>query len=226
MKKRMLPFAVLGMIALGAQACEVQEGDGDASPTDTLQPDAAGDTFTQDTTIPTTEYFAVFLEDRSEVRCATSNSGAHGADIDAVALWDGNDLVGYLDTTDAEHPGNCDTYGFDDTNQAEGAPSATPKLNEGFYSLSYGWLIGEFDGQAAIVPGYEMTVYEIDDDVCIAAGLNPNTNCVGSEPYSIYVATDLDCVNQGTDVDDAKSLCMVLISGTAEGTATVPLSGF
>lgn len=230
MKKRMLPFALLGMIALGAQACEVQEGGGDTTPTDTLQPDAAGDTFTQDTFNPTTAYYAVFLEDRSfgwtipgtgnPNNCSRSSVGAHGADIDAVALWDGNDLVGYLDTIDAWHDDRCAAqgYGRDDTDEALGAPNGT--LTENFYSLSFGWLIGEFDGQAEIVPGYEMTVYEIDDDFCTTAA------CIGSEPYSIYVATDLDCVNTGTDVDDAKNLCMVLISDTAEGTATVPLSGF
>jgi len=222
MKKLMLPFVVMGVMALGVQACEVQGGDEDAT-TDTFTPTdtTETDTFTEQDTTVATEYYAVYLEDLSEVRCATSNSGAHGADIDAVALFDGSTLVGYLDTIDADHPTDCDTYGFDDTAEAKGAPQANPKLTEGFYSLSFGWLIGEFDGAAQILSGYDITVYEIDDDACTAAGLNPNTNCVGSEPYALSIATGLDCVNE-TD----PNACMVFISDQAEGTATLPLSGF
>ena len=223
MKKLMLPFAVMGVMALGAQACEVQDDGSDTvnPPADTI---SGTDTLTppQDTVQPPTQYYAVFLEDMSEVRCATSASGAHGADIDAVALWDGNDLVGYLDTTDADHPTDCSKYGFDDQNEAKGAPQANPKLTEGFYSLSFGWLIGEFENAAEILPGYDITVYEIDDDACTAAGLNPGVNCVGSEPYAVYVAEDFDCVN----ATDFRNTCMVQISDEAEGTATVPLSGF
>jgi len=219
MKKLMLPFAVMGVMALGTQACEVQNGESDTiTETDTFTPT---DTLTaEDTTPVVTPYYAVFLDDMAPVKCSTSSSGAHGSDIDAVALWDGNDLVGYLDSTDADHPTDCSKYGFDDQNEAKGAPDG--KLTEGFYSLSFGWLIGEFDNAAEIVSGYEITVYEIDDDACTAAGLN-SSNCVGSEPYAVYVATDLDCVNTGGDF---RNTCMVMLSDTAEGTATVPASGF
>lgn len=218
MKKLMLPFAVMGVLALGVQACEVQGGTEDDTFTGTDTVTIDDTTTTNDTTVAATEYYAVYLEDLSEVRCATSSSGAHGADIDAVALFDGNTLVGYLDTVDAEHPTDCDTYGHDDTALAKGAPNGS--LTEGFYSLSFGWMIGEFENTAQILSGYDLTVYEIDDQACIDAGFNA-TNCVGSEPYSVSVATGLDCVNESDP-----NACMVFISDQAEGTTTLPLSGF
>ncbi|TNF37121.1 MAG: hypothetical protein EP329_03950 [Deltaproteobacteria bacterium] len=221
MKKLMLPFAVMSVLALGVQACEVQGGEEDDTFTTTDTVTTTDTTTTEDTTVAATEYYAVFLEDLSEVRCATSSSGAHGADIDAVALFDGNDLVGYLDVIDADHPTDCSTYGHDDTSEAKGAPSSDASLTKGYYSLSFGWLIGEFDGAAQIVSGYEIVVYEIDDAYCTAAGLNPGVNCVGSEPYAVSIATGLDCVNESDP-----NACMLFISDTAEGTATVPLSGF
>jgi len=212
-------------MTLGIQACETQGGDSDIVTTDTFTPTDTTVTDTNigtDTTVVAPEYYAVFLEDLSEHRCATSSSGAHGADIDAVALWDGNTLVGYLDSIDAERDdADCTKHGFEDTAQAKGAPQANPKLTEGFYSLGFGWLIGEFDGAAQILSGYDVTVYEIDDDACTAAGLNPGVNCVGSEPYAVSIATGLDCVNEADP-----NACMVFISDQAEGTATLPLSGF
>lgn len=221
MKKLMLPFLAMGVMTLGIQACETQGGDSDVTdtftPTDTVGTDTVG----TDTTVVTTQYYAIFLEDLSEHRCATSSSGAHGSDIDAVALWDGSTLIGYFDSIDAERDdADCTTHGFTDTAEAKGAPQANPKLTEGFYSLGFGWLIGEFDNVAEILSGYDVTVYEIDDDACLAAGI-PLNQCVGSEPYAVSIATGLDCVNENDP-----NACMMLISDQAEGTATLPLSGF
>ncbi len=228
--------ATLGLLS----ACEVQGGlDGFPYPTPTGHSGGATDPGATDpgATDPgdldpgygepqpapePTKYYAVFIEDDWDARCATSGVGAHGADIDAVGLWDPTldpdnpELIGWLDVVDMElDRATCDTYGFADPDLAIGPPDG--ELTEGFYSLAGGWLIGEFDHQVEILPHYIITVHEIDDTFC--EGLSW---CVGSEGYSVSIATDLDCVNTGPDFRDT---CMVPVTGPegAEGSTVLPL---
>ena len=214
MKKLMLPFLAMGVMTLGIQACETQGGDADVTdtftPTDTVGTDTNVGT---DTTVVSTTYYAVYLEDDPNDLVCHSSSGAEGADIDAVGLFDGEDLVGYLDTIDAERMDSNCTQGHDDTAEAKGTPNGT--LNENYYSLGFGWLIGEFDGAAEILSGYDIVVYEIDDAFC--AGIS---SCIGSEPYTVSIATSLDCAREADP-----GACSHYI-GEGEGTATLSLSGF
>ncbi len=219
MRKILVPFALSGLLALPVTACDVEDplGTDDA---DTSNPNDTnpGDTSNPDTNPPPTEYYALIVDDtqRFDGRCATSSVGAHGADIDAVGLFDGDSLLGYFDTVDVLTGTTCNVaakYQADD--EVKGAPDGS--LTENFVSLGGGKVIGEFTGQIQIMSGYTAVVYEIGDDFCPAG-----VACVGDEPYDVYVATDLDCVNQSA------SSCSIKVTGGdgAEGEATIPLSGF
>lgn len=230
MKKFWLPLALSALLLSPLAACEVSEGEEDTNTTTdtttdtTVTETGATDTVT-DTTVAT-QYFAIFVEDDWDGVCGLS--GAPGADIDAIGLFDPTndaanpELVGYLDVVDFEqNPGGdtkCDNLDarYQMADNAKGDPDAT--LYEGFIALYEGFLIGEFENQAQVLPGYEVTVYEVDRDTC-----DNNGNCGNPETYATYVATELDCVNQGTDF---RSTCMVLISDEATGQATIPLAGF
>ncbi len=217
MMMRWLTLAVTGLTAFGMVACEVQDGEGDTTQTDTS---TGNDTMEQDTSTETA-YYAVFLEDLWDGRCLTSSVGAHGADIDAIGLYDENGDVLWVDAADNEFDSNvCPKYGYSNVNAVKGAPDGelVPDQNTTFYSLAGGWLIAEFTGQAQIIPGYELSIYEIDDAYCPDTG-----SCVGSEPYEIYLATDLDCVNTGANF---RNECMVFLSDEAEGSVTVKLTSF
>ncbi len=231
-------MTILALTAFAATGCDVALGDTDlpggdlpttptpGEPTDdwpsTDDPNGLDDPAVTDAE---PVYYAVFVEDRWNGRCATSSVGAHGADIDAIGLWDpsGNpdepELVGWLEFVDMEFSGNeCDEYGYTDVDEALGGPDAS--LTKNFFSLSGGWLIGEFESQVEILPHYEITVHEVDDAFC-----GGYSSCVGSEGYDVYLATDLDCVNTGPDFRDS---CMMQLTGSggAEGSITLPVPDF
>ena len=74
---------------------------------------------------------------------------------------------------------------------------------------------GTLEAGVEILPDYIVSVHEVDDEYCMGIA-----NCVGSEPYDVYLATDLDCVNTGEDFRDT---CMVKLTGNegAEGSTRI-----
>lgn len=236
MRKILLPFAMMGLISAPLAACDVEGSPSDTTnpPTDTIQPDTSPtDTTTPDTT-PDPEYRAIIVDDdgffqnhRPSAICATSSVGAHGADIDAVGLFesDGTTLVGYFDTVDAKLGTSCTIAAkYSNATQARGAPNGT--LMENFVSLGGGAIIGEFGDftetppapVGKLFPGDVVVVYEIGDKFCGGVA-----SCVGDESYHVYVASRLDCLNSGN-----RSACQKRVTGSngAKGEATVPLTGF
>jgi len=200
----MVPFALMGVCALTTVACDVEDNGDDAGTTTTT-------TTTEPDTTAADHYYSVIVDDSEQFdgRCATSNSGAHGADIDAIELLDGSTSLGYLTFVSYEAGTAC-TVNFNDPNKAKGAPDG--ELTSGFVSLGGGHLTGEFGTSVLeIVQGYTISVYEIDDAFCAGVG----GGCVGSEKYSIYISSDLDCA-----VDDSDCTTK-LLSDTADGSATV-----
>ncbi len=226
MRKIWLSIAAAGLIASPLVGCDVSEDPFDGEDT-TIGTDTGDDTFIEDTTPVAPDYFAILLTDRWDERCATSSVGAHGADIDAIGLFDpaaDTQLVGYAAFARAKTAppadGECNEYGYGDTDELKGAPDGA--LTSGFYSLYGGWALVEFDAAAQILDGYTVTVYEIGDDFC--GGIS---SCVGDEGYDVYVATDLDCVGEGADGTDDTSACqLVQLTGDdgAAGEATIPVS--
>jgi hypothetical protein len=159
----------------------------------------------------------VFQQHRSDNVCATSSLGAHGADIDAVGLFDddGTTLLGYFTTARAKLGTTCDIAAqHSDPGEATGSPDGT--LTTNFVSLGGGAIIGSFGNSIAIEPGNFVVVYEIGDDFC--AGV---PSCVGNECYHVFLATDLDCL------DKDRTKCQLRITdGTACGESAVDMSGF
>ncbi|MCC6624724.1 MAG: hypothetical protein IT385_25970 [Deltaproteobacteria bacterium] len=218
MRKILVPFALLGLVSLPMTACDVEEGTGDATTTTTT---TTTTTDTTDTSAP--KYFALIVDDseRFDGRCATSSSGAHGADIDAVELITDEDDSYFFAEVDYQ-PGTECTIGdqHDNASEVEGAPDGS--LTDGFVALGGGLVAGEFDASAIqIMAGYNVVVYEIDDDYCTAAGLTPGVNCVGSEGYDVFITEQLSCV--GTSNCSTKQ---ITDNDGAEGEAQIPLSGF
>jgi len=157
-------------------------------------------------------YYAVFIEDLfggTSSDCGTS--GAPGADIDAVELrtTDG-DSLGYWEyvvmgaNPDGDTTCNCDSGCsadenangvddlYEDVEQAKGEPDGTITTN--FVSLYDGWVIGEFGADSE---GDDL--YVMDTDVVVVYEVGKANPIVGKgidEPYSVSLATDIDCVNQ------------------------------
>lgn len=211
MKHFSIPMILIsGSVAISA--CDVEPSDVVGGGDDTTNP---GDTGADVPAVPL-QYTAIIIDDsrifpthRADGGnpCATSSMGAHGADIDAVALMDGPDLVGYLDTVDYEAGTRCTMDAdFTDSDLVKGAPDG--QLLEGFVSLGGGWLTGEFDNQALILPTYDVIVYEVGAE---QGGLD--------EGFELFVAEDLDCVNQ------QRNECAKRI-GEGEGEASFDLRGF
>ncbi|MCA9514355.1 MAG: hypothetical protein KC635_05390 [Myxococcales bacterium] len=225
MRKLALPAVMAGLMSMGFMACDTNGTDSDATTntTDTVSDTSTGtDTFVEDTNVVTTTYTAIFLEDLWDQVCH-STSGAEGADIDAVELFDdsGNHIA-YFDENamDSERATKTcpNEANHADTKDAAGAPDGS--LTTNFYSLWGGWLIGEFQSAPFIEAGNQVKVFEIDDAFC--AGIS---QCIGSEKYDVYVAEDLDCVNQGSDF---RNTCMIKLTDTdgANGSVTIDLTGF
>jgi hypothetical protein len=224
MRKILLPFAMIGLISLPLVGCDV-EGEGETD-TDTITP-LDGDTGVNPDTTPTTEYRAIIVDDDGIFQnhrvvgtdpCATSSVGAHGADIDAVGLFEdnGTTLVGYFDTVQAKLGTTC-TMGTQYTNptQARGTPNGT--LTANFVSLGGGAIIGEFGSTIQIFEGDVVVVYEV------GTKCGNDTTCGGvDEGYNVFVADRLDCL------DRTRSACQVKVTGSegAKGEATITLTGF
>jgi hypothetical protein len=231
MRNTLLSFAFTGIMAFPLVACDVEDGGDATDATDTTQTET--DATTTDTgpgdTIQTTEYFAVIVDDSNIFPthrvvgtdpCATASSplNAHGADIDAVGLFDGASLVGYFEFVDYQMGNFCPNKAntMTDPNQALGAPNAT--LTERFVSLVGGFLIGEFQGSPVIQSGDIITVYEV------GSKCGNNTSCGGvDEGYEVFVAEDLDCVNTA---NYPYSSCAIKLSNTAKGESNIPVTGF
>ena len=227
MRKILLPFALVGAMSLPMVACDVEDLNGGDADTTTPNDTSGGDT-TPDTVVPD-KYYAVIVDD-SQIfpthrvvgtdPCATASSpwNAHGADIDAVGLFDGAQLIGYLDTVDYQEGGLCPNKQntMTDPDEAKGAPNA--KITENFVSLGGGFLTGEFEGAAEIQSGDTLVVYEV------GTKCGSNSNCGGvDEGYEVFVAHDIDCVNEG---GYPYGSCGIKLSDDAEGEATIPVSGF
>lgn len=233
MRKYLLPFALTGLISLPLAACDVEEGEGDTITGDTSDTSGGDTDTTQPDTTPTVTYRAIIVDD-SEIfpthrtdptqnPCATAGfnntgDGAHGADIDAVGLFDpdGTTLVGYFDTIDGAIGTQCDGLSnytpnrFTDINNAKGTPDAT--LTSGFVSLSGGALTGEFDGGVELLEDDVVVIYEVGSK-------DGGTD----EGYHVFVSQRLDCLNGGS-----RASCQFKVTGSqgAKGEAPVTLSGF
>lgn len=230
MRKLMLPFAIIGLLASPMLACDVEDtADGDTSSSDTTTTDGTTTDTGPGETVTGPTYAAVIVDD-SQIfpthrvvgtdPCATASSplNAHGADIDAVGLFSGATLIGYFDFVDYQEGGLCPNKQNTrtDPDDAKGAPDAS--LTEGFVSLGGGFLIGEFSGGTALESGDIITVYEV------GSKCGNNTSCGGvDEGYEVFVATELDCVNQSAYPYGS---CAIKLSDTAKGEANIPVSGF
>lgn len=154
------------------------------------------------------QFFAVFIDD-SGFEGTCSPTGAHGADIDAVALYDGDTRVAYLDTVELgtdSGGSSCESVAdFSAASAALGPPDGDS--SGGFVSLNGGWLVGEFEWAAEIVSGYSLRIYEVGSD----------------EAYDIYIAGELGCVHSGPSF---RTDCMLRIGSEVVGEATVLVTGF
>ncbi|MBL8784700.1 MAG: hypothetical protein JNJ59_07380 [Deltaproteobacteria bacterium] len=151
--------------------------------------------------------------------CATASHPlyAHGADIDAVGLFDGSTLLGYLVSVDYREGGICSANNMSDPTLALGAPDG--KVGSGFVSLGGGWLAGEFAEGVEIRPGHTLVVYEVGTHCA------QNVNCGAvDEGYEVFVATDLGCARVGAGYPYAS--CAARVSALSKGEAAIPLSGF
>ncbi|MFO0748374.1 MAG: hypothetical protein U1F43_22330 [Myxococcota bacterium] len=174
---------------------------------------------------PPPRYYAIVVDDSDffDGRCETSGSQAHGADIDAVELGDGSGAsLGYFENV-VYRPGTvCDVASgaHADADAVKGAPDGT--LSDGFVSLGGGFVAGELGpNQLEVRPGYTVTVYEVGDEACAAAGLTAGVDCVGDERYAVSLITELGCLTDGGCEE-------LLVTGRdgAEGEAEIPLAGF
>lgn len=179
---------------------------------------------------PPVAYYAVIVDDSRVFASHRGDDGdpcetavaplyAHGADIDAVGLFRGDDLLGYFQLVDYVEGGVCEgarANTMTDRTRAVGAPDA--QVDRGFVSLGGGSLIGEFDFQARILSGDTVVVYEV------GTRCGTDEACGGvDEGYEVFVARDLDCVNLG---GYPYSSCALQVASDASGEASVPLSGF
>ena len=143
-------FATLAVVA----ACDVQSSDTDGGSTvltDTTGSDATTGT---DTTTGETHYYAIRVDDSPNYACS-KNQKAHGADIDAVGLYDGDTSLGWFADVTGKigDAANCDDpVGASHTNfdLVKGAPDGT--LSDGYVALGGGYVIGEFTSRTELVP--------------------------------------------------------------------------
>ena len=164
-----------------------------------------------DTTPTEAHYYAIRVDDSPNYTCSP-NQKAHGADIDAVGLYDGDVNLGWFQNVTGRigDAANCvDPVGPSHTNfdLVKSAPDGT--LSDGFVALGGGYVIGEFTSRTELVPAYTVQVIEVGVWECGDIGCT-------DEPYSVSAATDISCNDNS---------CMVLLSDLASGHATIPLWG-
>ena len=200
--------------------------DTDAMPDTSLaDTDVSPDTEPADTVAPR-PFYAIIVDDDGIFQnhrngldpCATSSLGAHGADIDAVGLFeaDGTTLVGYFDVVQARLGTTCDIgTTFSDPTEGRGAPNG--RLAENYVSLGGGAIIGEFGEGILLLEGDVVVVYEVGTQC------GNDTNCGGiDESYHVFVAEGPDCLGR------TRSTCQVRVTMNEgeRGESTIPLSGF
>lgn len=144
--------------------------------------------------------------------CLTSSSGAHGADIDAVALFeaDGTTLVSYFASVRGKAGTTCSIApAFSDATAAIGAPDGT--LTGQFFSLGGGAISGSFEADLDVVDGDVLVVYVVG-----ACGDGVD------DAYHVFVADTLDCIDRN------RSTCAVRITKDAGAKCQdgISLSGF
>jgi hypothetical protein len=188
--------------------------------TDTINlPDVVADTSLPDT-IVTRTYSAVYIQDQWDgINCGSTDPAkmSPGADIDAVELLNGTDLLGTFDVVRGESNPDANTKcqnGFDDPNLAKGAPDATGNF-ENYFSLYGGWIIGEFTNATEIQAGDTIKIYELGQS-------HPLSTEGNDEPYEAFIATEIACVDDA----DPQVNCMIQLTAEAEGTATLPVAAF
>ena len=189
--------------------------------TDTINlPDVNPDTSLPDT-IVTRTYSAVYILDHWDgINCGSTDPAkmSPGADIDAVELLNGIDLLGTFDVVRGESNPDantkCEANGFDDPNLAKGAPDATGNF-ENYFSLHGGWIIGEFTNATEIQAGDTIKIYELGQS-------HPLSTEGNDEPYEAFIATEIACVDDA----DPQVNCMIQLTAEAEGTATLPVAAF
>lgn len=210
MRKILVPFALIGLCSLPMVACDVEDGDEDA--TTNTNPSGTNPTDDNDTS-PTVNYEAVIVDDSAQFngRCATSSSGAHGADIDAVELVRGSDS--YLVAGVNYQPGTVCPIGATHKNPEDVKGAPQDDLNTGYVSLGGGSVTVTFLSQVFIQDGDEIIVYEVGDTAC-----GNITSCVGDEAFSVYLANDLDCEKDTADCDVLK------LSDEAGGESTISVA--
>ncbi len=210
--RKLLTSLVIGLSTLAVvAACDVENGT-DTDGGTTLTDGGSTDTTTgADTTTGETRYYAIRVDDSPNYTCS-KNQKAHGADIDAVGLYDGDTSLGWFadvtgqigDAANCDDPVASKHTNFD---EVKGAPDGT--LSDGYVALGGGYVIGEFTSRTELVPAYTVQVIEVGVQECGDVGCK-------DEDYSVSAATDINC---------ADNSCMVLLSDQAAGHATIPLTG-
>ena len=219
MRKILVSFAMAGLAALPMAGCDVEPDDGDATTNPTSTGTNPTDT-ANDQEVAVTGPIAVIVSDEETFNgLCKSTQGADGADIDAVTLSDedDNNIGGFVNAQ--AFPGSKCTVTKTNTEDVKGNPVGAD-LYKGYVSLGGGYVIGVFAGNAYVLQDYVISVYEIGDDDCAAAGV-PMSNCVGDEPYKVYVADSMSC-------GGGKASCAFEVGGDNGGdsTTTVDLTGF
>ena len=213
--RKLLTSLVIGFATLAAvAACDVQSGDTDGGDTGTFTDTAGSDALAGTDNgggTGETHYYAIRVDDSPNYACS-KNQKAHGADIDAVGLYDGDTSLGWFADVTGKigDAANCDapvSSKHTDFNEVKGAPDGT--LSDGYVALGGGYVIGEFTSRTELVPAYTVQVIEVGVQECGDQGCK-------DEDYSVSAATDINC---------ADNSCMILLSDQAAGHSTIPLTG-
>jgi len=141
------------------------------------------------------DFFAVMLDDSVQLAASATDpcvqsAASPGADIDAVALYDGGTLIGYLEHVRFAPSALCPDNQFVDGDQAVGAPDASAA--GGFVALGGGTLVGDFGAGVQIHEGYTIEVLARDEGP-------PGCALDCGPAYSIYVTSALDCTRTRPD---------------------------
>ncbi|MGM0574185.1 MAG: hypothetical protein ACQEXJ_00430 [Myxococcota bacterium] len=225
-----LLLATAGLLALPLAACEIDD-DGNGLTDNGGTPDAAGDV--QDTT-EEQQFAGVLVQDLwnpdtcgepDQAGCCGSQHEAKmapGADIDAVELIAGSDILGTFEFVASEtNPTGsdvCSANAYDDPDAAKGAPDATQAFPEpagtGYFALHGGWIAGEFTGGVFVQAGDQIKVWELGQSHDLA---NDGTD----EPYEVHLVETIGC-----NPRDGMTGCSFMLSDQAVGTATITATGF
>ena len=127
--------------------------------------------------------------------------GSSGADIRGARLRNSsNQLLGFFEQVEASVGQSDCINNYQDPEDCAGPPG------QSFVALNGGFVVGSFAGQQVIESGYQLRVFELDQQVNGTA-----------EPYEIWLATDLECPFDPARRDS----CMKLLTDQALGSTTV-----